>query len=189
MKQILPREAKLPVRWTDQLFRTLAESTTTAIFVCREDRVLYVNPACEELTGYSAEELLGESSWDLVVPPELRPALRDRATARLRGEPVPERYETRILTKEGREKWIDLTAAVIVLDDGEPAALATAVDVTERKQAEVALRESSARLSSERSGCGPSSKARPRRPAPTFSAPSFITSRSPSAWSTRSFRK
>jgi diguanylate cyclase (GGDEF)-like protein/PAS domain S-box-containing protein len=146
MKQTLPREAKLPVRWTDQLFRTLAESTTTAIFVSRVDRVLYVNPACEALTGYSAEELLGDSSWDLVVPPELLPALRERALARLRGEPVPERYETRILTKDGSERWIDLTAAVIVLDDGEPAAVATAVDVTERRQAEVALRESSARL-------------------------------------------
>jgi diguanylate cyclase (GGDEF)-like protein/PAS domain S-box-containing protein len=128
------------------LFRTLAESTSTAIFVCRADRVLYVNPACETLTGYSAEELLGETSWSLIVPPELQPALRDRAAARLRGEPVPDRYETRILTKDGRERWIDLTAAAIVLDDGEPAALATAVDVTERKQAEVALRESGARL-------------------------------------------
>jgi PAS domain S-box-containing protein len=59
MKQIIPREARLPVRWTDRLFRTLAESTSTAIFVSRGEQVLYVNPACETLTGYSAEELLG----------------------------------------------------------------------------------------------------------------------------------
>ncbi|HEV8581717.1 MAG TPA: EAL domain-containing protein [Thermoanaerobaculia bacterium] len=134
------------MRWTDQLFRTLAESTSTAIFVCRGERVLYVNPACEQLSGYSAEELLGDSSWNLVVPPEVLPALRDRAIARLRGEPVPDRYETRILTKDGRERWLDLTAAVIMLDDGEPAALATAVDVTERRQAEVALRGAEERL-------------------------------------------
>src|SRR6185295_6614467 len=136
----------LPVRWTDQLFRTLAESTSTSIFVCRGDQVLYVNPACERLSGYSAEELLGESSWSLVVPAEILPALRDRATARLRGEPVPDHYETRILTKDGRERWIDLTAAVIELDDGEPAALATAIDITERKRAEVALRDAEERL-------------------------------------------
>src|SRR6185295_13854608 len=106
----------------------------------------YVNPACERLSGYSAEELLGESSWSLVVPAEILPALRDRATARLRGEPVPDHYETRILTKDGRERWIDLTAAVIELDDGEPAALATAIDITERKRAEVALRDAEERL-------------------------------------------
>ncbi len=137
---------ELPLRGSDRLFRILAESTSTAIFVTRADQVLYVNPACEELTGYSAAELLGPSAWELVVPPELLPEQRVRAAARLRGEPVPERYETRILTKDGRELWIDLTAAVIELDDGAPAALATAVDITERKRVEVALRETNARL-------------------------------------------
>jgi diguanylate cyclase (GGDEF)-like protein/PAS domain S-box-containing protein len=145
VKQAPASGAGLSVCESDRLFRTLAESTSTAIFVCRGDRVLYVNPAGEEITGYSAAELLGEP-WDLFVPAEVRPGLRERAAARLRGEPTPERYETRILTKDGRERWVDVTAAVILLDDGEPAALATAVDVTERKQAEVALRESSARL-------------------------------------------
>jgi diguanylate cyclase (GGDEF)-like protein/PAS domain S-box-containing protein len=142
----LSDETGIALRGSDRLFRTLAESTSTAIFVCRGDRVLYVNPACEALSGYSAGELLGESSWDLVVPAELRSWLRDRAEARLRGEPVPDRYETRILTKDGRERWIDLTAAVIMLDDGEPAALATAIDITERKRAELALRDAEERL-------------------------------------------
>jgi len=150
LSRALPSEAGLPVRGTDQLFRTLAESTSTAIFVCRGERVLYVNPACEGLSGYSAEELLGESSWDLVVPVELRSWLRDRAEARLRGEPVPDHYETRIRTRDGRERWIELTAAVIVLDDGEPAALATAVDITERKRAELALRDAVEALAKEK---------------------------------------
>src|SRR6185295_13052102 len=66
--------------------------------------------------------------------------------ARLRGEPVPERYETRILTKDGHERWVELTAAVVELDDGGPAALATAVDITERRQAEIALRDGEERL-------------------------------------------
>jgi len=59
MKQALQRgPARLPVHETDQWFRILAESTATAIFVYRADQVLYVNPACSELTGYSSEELL-----------------------------------------------------------------------------------------------------------------------------------
>ncbi len=137
--------ADLPVRYTDHWFRTLAESTSTAIFVYRSDRLLYVNPACEELTGYTAEELRTKAPWDL-SPADSQPYARDRGMARLRGELVPERYEAPILTKDGREKWIDLTAAVIRLEDGEPAVLATAVDITERKRVEVALRESNARL-------------------------------------------
>src|SRR5262249_52768755 len=126
-------------------FRTLAETTSTAIFVYHADRLLYVNPACETLTGYSAEELLEKQAWDF-SPPETQAAMRDRALARLRGEPAPERYEARIVTKDGRERWTDLPSALIRLDDGQPAALAPAVDVTERKLGEGALRESNARL-------------------------------------------
>ncbi|HEV2855495.1 MAG TPA: EAL domain-containing protein [Thermoanaerobaculia bacterium] len=131
--------AGLPMRETDQWFRILAESTSTAIFVYRADRFLYINPACEALTGYSAEELLEKVPWSL-TPPESQDFFRNRTAARLRGEPAPDRYEMRLLTRDGRERWLDVTAAVIVLDDGEPAAIGTAVDITERKQGEERLR-------------------------------------------------
>ena len=42
---------------SQEWFRVLAEATSTAIVVIRE-RLLYVNPACEVLTGYSHEELM-----------------------------------------------------------------------------------------------------------------------------------
>lgn len=145
MRQAFPIPAEVTFRQTNDWFRTLAETTSTAIFVFRADRLLYVNPACAELTGYTTDELLERMPWDFVAP-EIQAALHDRALARLRGEAVPDRYETRIVTKDGRERWLDLTSALIQLDDGQPAALATAVDITERKLGEVALRESNARL-------------------------------------------
>jgi diguanylate cyclase (GGDEF)-like protein/PAS domain S-box-containing protein len=135
----LPRRAELPVHETDQWFRILAESTSTAIFVYKADRVLYVNPACEELTGYSAEELLATQPGDIAAP-EFQEVMRERAAARLRGEPAPKRYEVRIFTKDGRERWFDMTSAVIEMEDGEPVALATAVDITDRKLGEERLR-------------------------------------------------
>ncbi len=139
MGDALPRRAELPVHETDQWFRILAESTSTAIFVYQADRVLYVNPACEELTGYSAEELLATRPGDIAAP-EFQELMRERAAARLRGEPAPKRYEVRIFTKDGRERWFDMTSAVIELADGEPVALATAVDITDRKLGEERLR-------------------------------------------------
>jgi diguanylate cyclase (GGDEF)-like protein/PAS domain S-box-containing protein len=139
MSQALSSRAQLPVRETDQWFRSLAESTSTAIFVYAADRVLYVNPACAELSGYSEQELLAMEPGAIAAP-EFQQLMRDRAAARLRGEPVPKRYEVRILTKDGRERWFDFTSALIEIEDGEPVALATAVDITERKQAEERLR-------------------------------------------------
>ncbi|HET9226294.1 MAG TPA: EAL domain-containing protein [Thermoanaerobaculia bacterium] len=128
----------------DPWFRALAETTSTAIFVYAE-RVLYVNPAVEELSGYSTEELLGQPPWFLAHP-DHQAMIRERVQARLQGEELPGRYEFKILTKDGRERWIDATSTLVDLDLVGPAAMVTAVDITERKLAEKNLRETNARL-------------------------------------------
>src|ERR1700759_4988041 len=131
MQQALSSRTELPVHETDRWFRILAESTSTAIFVYRADQVLYVNPACEALTGFSSAALLARLPWQIVTPPgealtgfsseellailpwqiatpALQPLFRERVAARLRGDPaVPNRFEARILTKDGRERWFD----------------------------------------------------------------------------------
>ncbi|HKV08946.1 MAG TPA: EAL domain-containing protein [Thermoanaerobaculia bacterium] len=145
MSQPLRIPAKPVLHETEPWFRILAETTSTGIFVYRTERIFYANPACEQLTGYPIDELLTLLPWQL-CPPEEQREVQERAAARLRGDLGPGRYEARILMKSGEERWVDLTAALIVLDDGEPAVLATAVDITERKMVEVALRDSSARL-------------------------------------------
>jgi diguanylate cyclase (GGDEF)-like protein/PAS domain S-box-containing protein len=140
MRQALSRRTELPVHETDRWFRILAESTSTAIFVYRADQVLYVNPACEALTGFSSEELLAMLPWEIAAP-ELQPMFRERVAARLRGDPsAPNRFEARIHTKDGRERWFDVTSATIALEGGEPVALQTAIDITERKLSEERLR-------------------------------------------------
>ena len=145
MSQPLRTRARAPAIETDQWFRSLAESTTTAILVYQEDELLYVNPAVEELTGYSADELLGLPAWHMVHP-DHQELVRDRILARLRGEAVQAHYEIKILTKDGQERWIDATSTVLTIEDLGIAAMATAVDITERKLAENNLRDTNARL-------------------------------------------
>src|SRR5262249_22805703 len=83
--------------------------------------------------------------WQLTHP-EFQALVRKRIAARLSGEEVPDRYEIKIVTKNGRERWVEITAARLDTDSDEPTGLVTAVDVTDRKLAEEALRESGARL-------------------------------------------
>jgi diguanylate cyclase (GGDEF)-like protein/PAS domain S-box-containing protein len=145
MSQPLLKPIQPPLRETEHWFRTLAEATSTAIFVFAAGRLLYVNPGCEELTGYPSGEVVGTDPW-AVVHPDFRELVRQRVEARLRGDEVPGRYEIKIVTKDGRERWVELTSAVMPVDGAGQGVLGTMVDITERKLAEVALRETNARL-------------------------------------------
>jgi signal transduction histidine kinase/CheY-like chemotaxis protein len=51
------------------------------------------------------------------------------------------RYELKIVTKTGEERWVDFTTGSIEFD-GQPAALGTAYDITERKKLEEQFRQS-----------------------------------------------
>ena len=116
-------------------FRVLAEATSTGIAVLR-DRLLYVNPACEVLTGYTVDELLEiEEATHLLHPDSRREAVA-RREARRRGESVENRYEVRLLRKDGAERWVDITVASIEYEGG-PAWLINVVDIHDLKTAEI----------------------------------------------------
>jgi PAS domain S-box-containing protein len=124
----------------EKRFGALMESTHAATFVHQGAKFLYVNPAAEVLSGYSAEELKDMNFWEMVHP-DFRKMVRERGFARLRGEKVPTRYEVKIVTKGGEERWMDLSTGTIELD-GKLAVIGTAFDITTRKQAEVELERS-----------------------------------------------
>ena len=132
------RAAARSLRESEARFRSLAESTATAIFVYSGEKFIYVNRATEELSGYSAQELLAMNFWD-VVHPDFREVVRQRGLARQSGEQVPPRYEFKIVRKDGEERWVDFTAGRIEWQS-QPATIGTAFDITERKQAEESLR-------------------------------------------------
>ncbi|GAB4366490.1 MAG: hypothetical protein Kow0042_06430 [Calditrichia bacterium] len=132
------------LRESEEKFRAFTETTSSAIIIYQGDYFKYVNREAEVLTGYSREELLKMKFWD-VVASEFQELIRERGKARQRGENVPPRYEFKIITKSGEERWVDFVARAIELD-GAAAALGTAVDITERKLAEVALAEQKERL-------------------------------------------
>lgn len=78
-------ESSEPSRERELWFRALAETTATAIMVFDATRVLYVNRAASELTGYSNAELLALPPWQM-APPEQHGEARERMLARMRGE-------------------------------------------------------------------------------------------------------
>jgi len=137
---LLIRRGEATLRESEKKFRMLADTAAAAIFIYREATFLSVNATSQKMTGYSQEELLRMNFWD-VAHPDHRAMMRQRAAARLRGDDVVSRYEFKIVTKLGEERWVDFTSGIIEFE-GRRAVLGTAYDVTERKQLENQLRQS-----------------------------------------------
>lgn len=134
------KRAEIALQEREEWFRTLADSTATAIFIYQGEYFTYVNKASCDITGYSEDELLKMRLWDIVHPDYLD-LLRERWLKRQRGENVPNRYEFMIICKNGKVKWIDFTSGSITWK-GKTAFIGTAFDVTERKIVEERLKES-----------------------------------------------
>ncbi len=130
--QNVPKEKLLAhaLKESEIKFRTLTESAAVGIFLYRE-RFLYVNPAFERITGYSQKELERFYLWD-IVHPEFKDLVRERVLARLRGESPPPHYEIKIITKEGQERWLEVTAATFE-KEGQIIGIGTAIDITPQK--------------------------------------------------------
>lgn len=136
------KQTELLIQETEERFRRLADTTSTAIFIYQGEKFVYVNKATQTISGYTQEELLAKRFWD-VVHPDHQELIRQRGLARQSGESVPERYEFKIVRSDGTERWIDFTTGKIDWQ-GEAAAIGSAFDITDRKIAEEKLQRSHA---------------------------------------------
>lgn len=121
---------------SEEKFRTVAETASTAIFIYKE-KFLYINRYAQSMTEYSPEEIIQLNVWD-IVHPDFKELIEERAKARIAGENIISRYEFPIVTKSGKTRWLDFTSGIINFQ-GERAAIGTAYDITDKKNFEVEL--------------------------------------------------
>ena len=135
------------LRQSEERFRkTLEEAPIGIALVALDGRFVRVNRALSELVGYTPAELTQLTFHDITHPDDLD--LDVKLAARLaRGEIPRYTLDKRYLRKDGTAVDIELNASVLRDRDGAPLYyIAQIEDVTERKQAEAALRESERRL-------------------------------------------
>lgn len=121
-------------------YRALAENSLQGIAIFQKQRIVYVNPAMCTIMGYSADELLAMSEVQILelTHPDDRTIAQDRAVLRQAGESLSDIRDVRIIRRDGTIRWIQTFASSIEYD-GQPAILATSIDITGRKQAEEKL--------------------------------------------------
>ncbi|MCJ7456138.1 PAS domain S-box protein [Candidatus Bathyarchaeota archaeon] len=130
-----------------RLLGELVETAGNLIVLTDPDgRIILFNHACEELTGYRRDEVLGKTIPELFLPPEWVPIVQKRFADPYAPE-VRAPHENPWRTKSGEERIIEWRCTVIPSpEDGRPCILGTGTDITERKRAEEALRESEERF-------------------------------------------
>ena len=139
------KKAEDALRKSEERYRLLVETASEGILVAQGARLKFVNPMVMEITGYTEDELISTPFMDFIHPDD-RELMASNYVKRLKGEVVAQRYPIRVLTKESGEKWVEMSGARTEWE-GQPATLNFVNDITQRKQAEEALRESELRFS------------------------------------------
>src|SRR5215471_17195507 len=122
----------------ERLLRTIFDHSPDAIFIeDLEGNVLDANPAACRLHGLKHEQLLGMNVWAL-VPPEYRSSVA-RQNGLADGE-----IEGYSLHSSGRSIPVSIRSSNITFR-GKPALLLQVRDITERRRAEEAIRQSESR--------------------------------------------
>jgi PAS domain S-box-containing protein len=130
---------------SDERYRRVVELSPDGIFITRDSRIVFVNPAAVRMFGASSpSDVLGRSPYDFFhIDQHLH--LRDRVSHLLDGRSVPV-AEERAVGLDGTVT--DVEVACTLFEDSQGRAIQSVMrDITERKRTEAALRESEERLS------------------------------------------
>jgi len=125
------RSAEEALRASEEKYRLVVEHSQDAIYVHRDNRLLFVNQRAQEITGYPHDELMAIRLWDLLHPND-RNLLIEQANKRLAGQEVPSGFVARLITRDGRERPCEFFVDIIIYQ-GAPAILGIARDTAARK--------------------------------------------------------
>ena len=110
----------------------------------REGKILKFNHACEKTTGYTLQDVKGKYIWDFlsIIPSETK----DRIDRLLAGF-YPSTHESVWISKSGEHRLISWTNTALLDNAGKVAyIIATGIDITEQRKAEIELKEANHKL-------------------------------------------
>jgi PAS domain S-box-containing protein/putative nucleotidyltransferase with HDIG domain len=137
------RRAETAIRESEERFRQLFENIhDVACAVDRELRILAVSPSVERVLGYRPEEMSGKRIQDLgIFPPDQWQRVLSDVRRVFAGERL-DSIEYEFLARDGKVKVGEVSTSPIFQDGKVVSFISLARDVTDRRHAEEALRQS-----------------------------------------------
>jgi two-component system cell cycle sensor histidine kinase/response regulator CckA len=128
---------------SERRFRLVLEKIALAgVMLDREGHITLANDCLLDLTGWTREELLGRSWFELFLPAEIRSEIESLFFNTIEKGRFPKRYENEILTRKGEKRLIAWNNTV-VRDETDRIVGVTSVgeDITVRRQVDEKLRQ------------------------------------------------
>ncbi|MEW6669000.1 MAG: PAS domain S-box protein [Thermodesulfobacteriota bacterium] len=136
-------QAQKELNESEERYRTAIELSDDGVSIICKGKIIYANQRLAQIHGYDRpDEMIGESLSALIHPHEIeqQKAIRSRTTE---DATAPSRHITHCLKRDGTGIYVEVSVSRISYK-GEPCTLCFVRDVTERRAAEEALKESEA---------------------------------------------
>jgi PAS domain S-box-containing protein len=128
------RGIKVALRTSRESYEELFTNASDAIWVHDMDgKIVIANKACEKVTGYPPDELIGKNVSE-IMPPDALSIARETKIKLMKGQSLDQRYDQRFIKKDGSEAIIELFTRLIRADDKPVSFQNIARDVTEERR-------------------------------------------------------
>ena len=130
-------EINIKLRSSENKFRTLADTSPMAILMIEDLKPVYINRNAQSLLGYTLQEMLEIDLTDLICE-EMQQESLEKFARFNREKPAHARDVFKIVTKDGTERWIDVSGGFTELE-GRKSGILSFIDISDRKAYEDTL--------------------------------------------------
>src|SRR5690606_10516810 len=125
---------------SEEHFRLLIERSSDIASILGPDGTMkYQSPSIERVLGYTAEEMIGKSTFEFIHPDDVERTL-EAFRAMLESPGEPQTVELRYRHKDGSWRVVECYGRTLLPDSASAGVVVNARDITERKRAEEELR-------------------------------------------------
>ncbi|TXT56278.1 MAG: Histidine kinase (modular protein) [Promethearchaeota archaeon] len=136
------KKAKQKLKESENKFRTIAEQASIGIAIFQKGNIKYFNQAYADIYEYDIDEIntwkINEMLRNIYIEdlPKIEGIIKQRKFDKVKTIT----YTTRINTKNGKIKWVEVFSREIIYQN-EKAILVTTIDITDKKEIEKRLKE------------------------------------------------
>jgi PAS domain S-box-containing protein len=118
---------------SEEKFRTLVERSQVGVYILQDNKFVYVNPWIEQISGYTATEMIAMQDFGQIIHREDRDLANDKYASRISGDVEKDDFVLKVHRKDGSVAHIRVLVSSIIYRN-RPAALGSVLDITDRLQ-------------------------------------------------------